>query len=158
MKKFQYRLKALLKMTEFVEKEKQKKLAVSTKKIKNQKNLLTQIEKSRNDTCNIQRKRTENAFSVAELIVISRYIHKLKGDKMMGKELLKVLNEEEKNKRAELLEATKEKKKYEKIKEHQKGKYHKNIESMLIKEIDEIAINSYRLKEKFKNKTSQKDN
>ena len=145
MKKYKYRLEALLKMKEHFEKEKQKTLAISTKKVMDQKDNLSAISASKSTTLDHQRQLTGgNKFSVAELLVVSRYINKLKRDNLVGNEMLKVLQREEDARREELLAASRERKKYEKLKERQKDKFNKEIEQVLKKENDEIAVNNYR--------------
>ena len=119
MKKFKYRLQALLKMKEHIEKERQKMLAASAKQVQDQETRLELVENHRDDTIERQRDDASGRFTVAEMLVISRYLHKLKRESILGQELLKALKKEEDVKRQELLEATREKKKYEKLKEVQ---------------------------------------
>lgn len=151
MKRFRYRLEALLKMKEHIEKERQKQLAVSLKKVNEQASHLDNIKLARKDSFDTLRKRTKHSFSVAEMLVVSRYIHKLKRDTVMGEELLKVLKDDEEKRRQKLLEASRERKKYNKLKERQREKHYREIETALTKENDEISISNYRLKKKHTN-------
>ncbi len=148
MKRFKYRLQALLKMKEHIEKEKQKELAASSKQVQSKEQELNTVEQSRSRTLDIQRNELEGSFSVAEMLVISRYLHKLKRDTVVGKELLRALKQEEERKRQKLVAATRERKKYEKLKEKQQQKHYEDIESILTKETDETAVNTYRQKTK----------
>ncbi len=146
MKKFRYRLQALLEMKEHIEKERQKELATSLMRVQSQQQRLGELEDNRHRSFDLQRAATQSRFCVAEMLVVSRYIHRLKRETVMGAELLKVLKKDEDNKRQRLLEATKERRKYEKLKERQGEKYHKDAESMLTKESDETAIRTFRQK------------
>ena len=148
MKKFKYRLQALLKMKEHIEKERQKKLAASAKQVRDQEDHLKSVEDHRENTVERQRDDASGTFTVAEMLVISRYLHKLKRESILGNELLKALKEEENAKRQELLEATREKKKYEKLKEVQQEKHNNAMETALAKENDETGVNTFRQKAK----------
>jgi len=144
MKKFRYRLQALLKMKEHIEKERQKELATSVMRVHNQQQRLGEIEDDRSRTFDRQRTTTQSRFSVAEMLVVSRYLHRLKRESIMGAELLKVLRKDEDKKREHLLEATTERRKYERLKERQKEKHFREAEAKLAKENDETAISTYR--------------
>ncbi len=146
MKKFRYRLHALLKVKEHIEKERQKKLALTVKKVQEQEERLREIDNCRDATKEHQRLSVSGPFSVAEMLVVSRYLFKLKRDTMMGQELLRALRKEEFSRRHELLEATRERKKYDKLKEQQEEDHYKKMESALTKESDETGISSYRQK------------
>jgi flagellar FliJ protein len=148
MKNFRYRLQALLKVREHIERERQKQLAFSTQKVLDQKNELVSIDQTRTTTMDNQRERSNKPFCVAEMLVVSRYLQKLKRDTLVGEELLKVLKKDEEAKRRQLLEAARERKKYEKLKERQRERFMKEFEQASAKESDEIAITTYRYKKK----------
>ncbi|UCD63425.1 MAG: flagellar export protein FliJ [Candidatus Zixiibacteriota bacterium] len=144
MKKFKYRLQALLKVKEHIERERQKALAESTGKVHDQENKLEAIEDDRAETFDLSRRKTRAAFSVAEMLIVSRYLHKLRRDTLVGRGLLRVLRKDRESKREELVEASRERKKYDKLRQHQRDKYHREVEAALTKESDENAIRSYR--------------
>lgn len=146
MKKFNFRLEALLKMKKHIEKEKQKKLAISMKKVLKQKSQLNENDQTNEQVKQRQNNRTVKPFSVAEMLIYSRYIHKLKRDRLMGEQMLNVLEKDEENKRSNLMQAVRERKKYARLKDKQKDKYYQNIQEKINKETDEIAANSFRLK------------
>ena len=146
MKKFRFRMKALLKMKEHIEKEKQKILALSEKKVMNQKNKLDETEQQSQNTKQDQTLKSQKPFIVAEMLIYSRFIHRLKRDKLLGEQMLNVLEKDKTNKRQELLEAARERKKYAKLKEKQQEQYYAEIDKDIAKEADEIAVNSFRLK------------
>ena len=138
-------MEPLLKQRKHIEDEKQKILAIAQKKILQQENEITEIEATRHTTCQSQVQKTEQEFSVAEMLMYSRYVHKLKKDSMIGREMLKVLKHDENKKRKDLLAAARERKKYEKLKEIQEEKFYKEISEVEKKESDEIALNIFRL-------------
>ncbi len=148
MRKFRYRLEALLKVREHLERERQKQLALSTQKVMDQNAELVQIHQTRQSTLDDQRVRISRPFGAAEMLVVSRYLQKLKRDTVVGEELLRVLKKDEEAKRRLLLEAARERKKYEKLKERQRDHFIKEYDQMMSKETDEIAITTYRYKNK----------
>ncbi len=143
-------MEPLLKQRKHIEDEKQKVLASATKKIIEQEDELVQIEETRQSSCHKHFEKIKKDFKVVDLLVFSRYVHKLKTDRMVGGEMLKVLRQDENEKRKELLKASRERKKYEKLKEIQEEKFYKVIEEEEKKESDEIALNIFRYKNKLK--------
>ena len=88
MKKFKYRLQALLRAKEHIEKERQKNHAVALQKVYNQADELDQIDNSRQENLLAQRSQMKHDFSVAEMLIYSRYLAKLKRQELAGNELL----------------------------------------------------------------------
>ena len=146
MKKFKYRLQALLKVKEHIERERQKDHASALQKVHQQSNELDRLDRSRNSNLSQQRDQMKENLSVAEMLVYSRYLARLKRERLAGTELLKALEEEREKKRTDLVEAAKERRVLEKLKERQLAKHNAEIEQVLTKEGDEIAITSYRRK------------
>ncbi len=147
MKKFKYRLEALLKMKEHIEKERQKDHATALLKVKTQEENNGSLNDKKENTIIDQAKVMQGSLSVAELLVYGRYIMRLKRERLAGEEMLKVLNQAEKEKREKLVDATKEKRIQEKLKEKHRGKFDDEIKLLEGKENDEIAGNSFRLKQ-----------
>lgn len=144
MKKFKYRFEPLLKMREHIEKERQKQLATATKRVREQEGNLENISHQREVTFARQRAIMNQPFSVAEALVVSRYVLRLKRDRIAGEEMLKALRAEEEKKRRILLEASRERKKYEKLEERLHEKHDKELDALMAKDADETAINSFR--------------
>ncbi len=144
MKKFRYRLQALLKVKEHIEKERQKDHAVALKNVHRQEDELRRIDGDRKNNLESQRKQLDGRFSVAEMLIYSRYLARLKREELAGDELLKALEKEAEGKRQVLVEASKERRILEKLKEKQAAKHRVEIEHALTKENDEIALVSYR--------------
>jgi flagellar FliJ protein len=146
MKKFKYRLEALLKVKEHVEKERQKEHAQAVQGVQNQKDALARLDQTKLDTLNKQRDVMQGTMSVAEMLVYGRYLQKLKREKIGGEEVLTAFEKMEKKRREKLLEAARERQIQEKLKEKQFEKHYDAILDAEIKETDEIASNNYRLK------------
>lgn len=146
MKKFKYRLETLLKVKEHIEKEKQKEHAVAVNKVNQQEKQLQNIDNAKTTTFEKQRSRMKSSIVVAEMLVCSRYLNKLKRENMAGKELLKALKKKSEEKREKLIEASRDKKIYEKLKEKQRDKYNEMIKMLETKDNDEIAIRNYDIK------------
>jgi flagellar FliJ protein len=146
MKKFKYRLETLLKAKEHIEKEKQKQHAAALQQVHNQQQDLKRIDQHRGTTLSQQRHGMTGSMSVAEMLVYCRYILKLKRDMLAGSELLNALQETEQGKRQTLVEASKERKVYEKLKERRHEQFNNDVRLQTTKENDEIALNSFRLK------------
>jgi flagellar FliJ protein len=146
MKRFSYRLEPLLKVKAHREKEKQRDLAEALQRVYAQKAQLGEIDTHREHTVAHQRQSMTGRLSLAELLVCSRYLTRLKKDAVAGQELLRGYERKADEKREKLVEATKEKKIYEKHKEKQQESYTKTIGNFEKKENDEIAGNCYRRK------------
>ena len=146
MKKFKYRLQALLKVKEHIERERQREHASAVQKVHHQSNELDRLDLSRDSNLSQQRDQMKESLLVAEMLVYSRYLARLKRERLAGTELLKVLEEEGESKRTDLVEAAKERRVLEKLKERQMAKHIAEIEQVLTKEGDEIAVTSYRRK------------
>ncbi len=148
MKKFKYRLQTLLKAREQLEKERQKQHAAALHQVYNQQQTLRQIAKDKQDTFSGQRRGMTGSVSVAEMLVYTRHILKLKREMLAGRELLNILKKDEGEKRRSLMEASKEHKIYEKLKERQQEQFNYAVEQHATKENDEAALNSFRLKKR----------
>ncbi len=147
MKKFKYRLEAILKVKEHIEKEKQKDVAAASDKVNRQKRALDGVRHRSAETLAGKRSsQGKGTLSLAELLVFSRYLTKLKGEDLTGRELLKGLQKNEQEKRNSLQKAVKERKIHSKLKERQQDAYHKDVNSQLTKESDEVGITIHRRK------------
>lgn len=148
MKKFKYRLETLLKVKEHIKKEKQKEHAAALNRVNHQKKQLQDIDNAKTTTFEKQRSQMKSSIVVAEMLVCSRYLNKLKRENMAGKELLKALKKKAEEKREKLIEASRDQKIYEKLKEKQREKYNEMIKMLETKDNDEIAIRNYGIKKR----------
>ena len=150
MKKFKYRLETLLKVKSQIEKEKQRDHAEALRKELEQKERLNEIDRKRRANMGRQRKAQEGSISIVDMLFYTRYFLKLKKETVAGSELLRGLQRTSEEKRQALVEASKERKIYEKLKEKQQKKYDDKIEMAEKKELDEIATNGFCYKHRKK--------
>lgn len=146
MKKFKYRLQSLLKVKEHIEKEKQKDHALALQQVYNQEQSLRGISQEKKNTLTQQRRGMTESLSVAEMLIYTRYILKLKREMLAGGEMLNAFKKSEVEKCQLLLEASKERKIYQKLKERRQEQFNHDVNVQTTKENDETALNSFRLK------------
>jgi len=139
MKKFSFRLEKILQLKTHFEKEKQKILGQSIKKVVDQNDALSDIDKNRCRLQNHQRTQLHGKIDTNSMSMFSRYYLKLKKNELAGRELLSALRIEQEKKRLDLVKATREKKIYEKLKESRFEDFQKEYSLQLQKEQDEIA-------------------
>jgi len=139
MKKFRFRLEKMLQLKGHVEKEKQKILGQATQKVMDQEKALEEINWRRRNLHDAQRQILLGRINSQALSAYSRYYLRLRKDELSGNELLKVYRSDQAKKRDELVEATKQKKIYEKLKEHKKEAYYKEYSRLTQKAQDELA-------------------
>ena len=142
-KKFKFRLDPLLNLRKHREKERQKEHAVVVDEVQKQKQLNGNLDTARVDTLDYQRSRLDGRLSVPEALICSRYIMKLKRQRMAGNELLYALQKDAEKKRAKLVEAARDRKIFEKLKEKQQLRHNFEIEKQEQKELDEVAAVSF---------------
>lgn len=146
MKKYRYRLEPVLRMKEHVEKQRQKEHAVALQQVHIQQDKLASISAEKQQTMDAQRERMTGPLRPHQLLIASRYLVKLKRDTITGSELLRALEREAEVRRTRLVEATKQKKIHEKLKEKLQQRFVSEIETHEKKELDEIAVNGYRFR------------
>jgi flagellar protein FliJ len=143
MKKFRYRLEPILKIKSHTEKQRQKDHAHALQNVYKQLDVLMEIDGERNRAFDFNRDRAVGKLSVQTLQATSRYLGKLKMDALKGKEVLSGLEKEAERKRVALVEASRDKKVYEKLKEKKKTQFLVENESLENKTLDEIATQSF---------------
>jgi len=142
-KKFKFRLDPLLKLRKHREKERQKEHAAAAAEAHKQKQLNGDIDRARVNTLDYQRSRLAGQLSVPEALICSRYIMKLKRQRLAGNELLHALQKETEKKRTKLVEAARDRKIFEKLKEKQQLRHRREIEKQEQKELDEVAAGPF---------------
>ena len=145
-KRFKFRFEPMLKVKKHKEQEKQKVLAQITKEVMGQQDRLTGLDNQRESTLDYQRKKIAGTISLAETLLASRYLLRLKREKLAGEELLQGLKRVEEERRQDLLKAARERKIYEMLKEKQQLKHRKEMDKLEQKELDEVATNTFRRK------------
>ena len=154
-KKFKFRLEPLLKLRKHREKERQKEHAEARAKVYEQESSLQNMDRHRLTTLDTQRKRLTGSISVAETLICSRYLVKLKRDRLAGNELLHGLRKEEETRRDKLVSSARERKIFEMLREKQEKKHLDEIHKADQKELDEIAsMADQRHKKKGRRNTS----
>lgn len=138
-KKFKFRLDPLLKLRRHREKERQKEHAAAMAEVHKQENLNGELDRTRIDTLDHQREHLIGGLSVMHALVYSRYIMKLKRERLAGGEMLHALQKEAEKKRTRLVEAARDRKIFEKLKEKQHERHLKAAEKLEQKELDEVA-------------------
>jgi flagellar protein FliJ len=146
MKKFKYRLEPLLRVKAHIEKERQKEHAVAVHRVQTQQEYLAFLDATRESAIERQRQGQSEPVTVSamQLLSYSRYYLKLKRDRIAGTELLRGLETEAEKKRQRLVEASRERKMHDKLKERQNAKFNQAVELILKKDNDEIAVNNFR--------------
>ena len=148
MKAFKYRLEALRKLKKHREREKQKRFAAALAQVQRQRDVLTGIGDNRSRQLDEQRGRLAGRLSVAEMLVYSRYLLKLKRDQLTGESLLGGLEKEAEKRRRELVTAAREREIQDKLRERQLDKFTAEVNRLMAKDMDEIAISSFRRRDK----------
>jgi|WetSurMetagenome_2_1015567.scaffolds.fasta_scaffold104773_2 flagellar protein FliJ len=143
MKKFRFRLERMLQIKEHLEKERQKEMGLATQKVFNQEDYLHSLDQNRQDTQQLLRQSLTGRLSTFQLLNYSRYFIKIKKNELTGREVLKVYQRDQEKKRLELLEATKQKKIYEKLKERKREKHLKEMDLLSQKDQDELATRMF---------------
>ncbi len=146
MKKFRFRLEPLLKLKAYREKEEQKLHAAAYSRVISQENKLLTINFDRGNNQKRLVQFLAGNIDVSKLIGFSRYFLKLKKDELLGREMLKVFQKEAEEKRLKLLEATRQRKIFEKLKERHLEKYQKEYELLDQKNQDEVGLQIIRQK------------
>lgn len=142
-KKFKFRLEPLAKIKKHREKERQKEHAAALKKVHDQIDALTGIGGQRLETLKTQRRKSVGKIVVAEALVCSRYLQRLKRERIAGEELLHGLENKAEERRLTLVDAAKERKIFELLEEKQRIRHYKNLDKLEQKEIDEIALQKF---------------
>jgi len=138
-RRFKFRLEPLLKVRAHREKERQRDLAVAISKVDDQKTALTLLDHEREATVDSQRKFLQSRIVPSKALTYSRFLLRLKKDRLAGGQILHGLEREAEKKRMLLLEASKKRKTFETLKDKQQERYYRELGRDEQKELDEIA-------------------
>jgi flagellar FliJ protein len=139
MKKFKFRLERIRKFKEQLEDERKRGLAISQNKLMSEKEKLSLVVATRNKYLAIFGIRSTGNINMRDLIVGKRHLDKLAADIVVQTKATKFAEHEVATAQKALLEAVKEKKKYEKLKERQLENYRKDNLQSENKELDEFG-------------------
>jgi flagellar protein FliJ len=142
MKKFNFRLERLRKYKEQIEEERKRSLAIVQNRLVNEKNKLTVIMSTRNRYLSSFGVRKAGKVNLQNIIISKRYLDKLAADIVVQTKITKSAEHEVATAQKALLDAAREKKKYEKLKERQLERFRKDNLSSENKELDEFGARS----------------
>ena len=117
MKRFNFRLKKVLKHREIVENLRKEKLGKAKSELKKERDLLRKMEDTRRRTREELKERRSNLISLPEALIYETYLERM--DEEVGLQTTKAaqLSQKVEKTRQDLLEASQEKKIVEKLKE-----------------------------------------
>ncbi|MFQ5498449.1 MAG: flagellar export protein FliJ [Candidatus Zixiibacteriota bacterium] len=144
MKKFRYRLEPLLKLRQQRERDRQREFGAAQRQVQSQLKMNEQVEQQRVDSLMWQRQQISGSLNLGALMTCSRFVRKLRRDTLSGQELLRLLELQADKKRQELVEASRECKKYEKLKERMQEKFDSSVRRLERIEADETAAMTHR--------------
>lgn len=148
MKKYNFRLTPLLKLREHRERERQREHSEAVSKVLAHREVLKRNEQKKGEITEAGRGRLVGNVSVAEALVYSRFLLKLKRDALSEREILKGCEIEAEKKRRKLVEASRERKVYELLKEKQEARHYAEMERQEQIQSDEIASTAFVRKKK----------
>jgi len=137
MVRFKYRFEKILSYKRHLEKQKQRDLAIEVQKEQAQKQKIDDLRRDRGEQHDRERALLVGEIRPAVLTGFTRYNLLLKQMELAGHEALNKIGQEVTKRRTILLEAARQRKIYEKLKERHKEKYDKENELILQKENDE---------------------
>jgi len=139
MKKFRFRLDPILRLKEHEEKERQKAHAAALGQVTAQDEKLQLIQADRGGKQENLRNRLEGPLNIQNLTAYNRYFVKLNRDELTGREMLRAFKKNAEEKRQHLIEATRQRRKYEKLRERYRERHDRESNLLEQKEQDEIA-------------------
>lgn len=139
MPRFKYRFEKILSFRRHQEKQKQRKLAEVRKLEQDQNDKISKVVEDRSRTQQQETGLLTGKLDPACLTGYSRYYLKLKQTELTGRELLRQIGVEVEKRRQALVEATRQKKIYEKLKERHRERFDHEYNLALQKENDDIG-------------------
>lgn len=146
MKKFNFRLDRIRKFKQQLEQDKKRGLAVEQIRCQAEKQKLSAITSTHKKYLSSYGVRQPGRVNVRELIISRRYIDKLSGDMEKQTGTVTAVEKDVAGAQKALLEASREKKKYEKLKERKLQAYLEESRFLENKELDEFGSRSARIK------------
>ena len=139
MRRFSFRFEKILMYRRHQEKERQRNLAVALSREDTQRREIARIIADREEAQDRQKQYLVGAISAARLTRYARYYLFSKQMELTGRETLKLLCRETANRRQALVEAARQKKIYEKLKERHWRRFTQTYNQALQKENDDIG-------------------
>jgi len=139
MKKFNFRLDKIKRFKDQFEQNKRMKLATKQAHLYIEKNKLTSAVETRNKYFSLYGVRKPGKININHLIITKRYVDKLARDVLDQTKQVTLVEQDVDKAKKELLEASKEKKKYEKLKSKHLAVYLEDVSREENRELDEFA-------------------
>ena len=139
MKKFNFRLEKIKRFKEQLEQDKKMKLAAERNRLQNEKLKLAEIITTRDKYFTRYSIRKPGKLNIAKLIIAKRYLDKLAGDILEQRKKITGVEADVKKAQEDLLEASKEKKKYEKLRNRHLALYNEESSRAENRELDEFG-------------------
>lgn len=139
MNKFKFKLDKVLDIKIQQEDNIKNNIAILTKKINDEKNTITDL----NDKLNYQRKNKTNFNNAVDYKNFIQYINFIEEKIKYHNKILDSLKNDYKNEQLKLIEATKERKSIEKLKEKSYNEYLSNLNKIEQKSNDEFALYNF---------------
>lgn len=148
MKRFNFRLKKVLKHREIVENLRKEKLGKAKSELKKERDLLRKMEDTRRRTREEWKERRSNLISLPEALIYETYLERM--DEEVGLQTTKAaqLSQKVEKTRQDLIEASQEKKIVEKLKERREEEYSNEMKRFEQGISDEASVNQFNRKPK----------
>ncbi|MCD6161895.1 MAG: flagellar export protein FliJ [candidate division Zixibacteria bacterium] len=147
MKKFNFRLEKIRKYKEQLEQNKKLKLASEQARHLVEQNKLSDIIYTKGKYYLMYGIRKPGKINIYNLLVAKRYIDKLSQDIVVQTEVVTSVEKNVSKAQQELLNASREKKKYEKLKEKHLQNFNKDMLRLETRELDEFGSRDNRTKQ-----------
>ncbi len=146
MKRFNFRLKKVLKHREIVENLKKEKLGKAKSELKRERDLLRKMEDQRRRTREELKERRSVQISLPEALLYEAYLERV--DEEVNQQVTKAaqLSQKVQKTREDLLQASQEKKVVEKLKERREEEYTNELRRFEQGMSDEASINQFNRK------------
>ena len=139
MKKFNFRLEKIRRYKEQLEQDKKMKFAAEQSRWIKERNTLENIIEKRNSYFSKYGVRKPGKLNIIQLLISKRFLDKLARDISEQAKIVAKAQENMNKAQIDLVEASRERKKYEKLKEKYKVLYNKETEREVNKELDEFG-------------------
>lgn len=147
MKKFQFKLETVLKVKEKKEEQlKRELMKLQAMKIE-QEQILKLIEQEKNGAMKDKAREKGAGTDIMSIVLFEKYLNSLRLQISITEKNIKELENLSDEKRTEVVEASREKKIFEKLKEKHRDIFNKIVENNEQKQLDEIAVSKYNRKE-----------
>ncbi len=148
MKRFNFRLKKVLKHREIVENLRKEKLGKAKSELKKERDLLRKMEDTRRRTREELKERRSNLISLPEALIYETYLERM--DEEVGLQTTKAaqLSQKVEKTRQDLLQASQEKKIVEKLEDRRKSEYASDLKKFEQGISDEASVNKFNRKSK----------